>query len=578
MVTLTIDKKTVRVPEGTTILEAARSAKLNIPTLCYLKELNEIGACRICMVEVEGHERLVPSCNNVVAEGMVVHTNSPRVREARRVNLRLLLSQHDVCCTKCTRSGNCKLQELCNDYNLLGDHYIKDLRSTPDDFSNPVVRVENRCIKCMRCVQVCEKVQGMGIWDLMGTGSHTTIGVAKTRTLGESGCTFCGQCITHCPVGGLQERDDTGKVFDALADPKKITVVQVAPAVRSAWAEHFHLDPKFATAQRMVTALKQMGFDYVFDTNFAADLTIMEEGSEFVRRFTHRGKYKWPMFTSCCPGWVRFIKGQFPAYVEQLSTAKSPQAMFGAVAKSYFAKKIGADPHDIFVVSVMPCTAKKAEAALPNLNDACGEADVDVVLTTREIVRMFRGEQINPAVLDETPFDSPLGTGTGAAVIFGATGGVMDAALRSAYYLITGENPDPDAFTAVRGMDGWKEAVFSIPGAGDVRVAVVSGLGNTRKLMNALDEGMVDYDFVEVMACPGGCAGGGGQPIHDGVEMAECRGDVLWNLDKNDKLRFSHENSDVLALYHEYLKEPLSERAHHLLHTDHHGWKMPNEK
>ena len=578
MVTLTIDKKTVRVPEGTTILEAARSAKLNIPTLCYLKELNEIGACRICMVEVEGHERLVPSCNNVVAEGMVVHTNSPRVREARRVNLRLLLSQHDVCCTKCTRSGNCKLQELCNDYNLLGDHYIKDLRSTPDDFSNPVVRVENRCIKCMRCVQVCEKVQGMGIWDLMGTGSHTTIGVAKTRTLGESDCTFCGQCITHCPVGGLQERDDTGKVFDALANPKKITVVQVAPAVRSAWAEHFHLDPKFATAQRMVTALKQMGFDYVFDTNFAADLTIMEEGSEFVRRFTHRGKYKWPMFTSCCPGWVRFIKGQFPAYVEQLSTAKSPQAMFGAVAKSYFAKKIGADPHDIFVVSVMPCTAKKAEAALPNLNDACGEADVDVVLTTREIVRMFRGEQINPAVLDETPFDSPLGTGTGAAVIFGATGGVMDAALRSAYYLITGENPDPDAFTAVRGMDGWKEAVFSIPGAGDVRVAVVSGLGNTRKLMNALDEGTVDYDFVEVMACPGGCAGGGGQPIHDGVEMAECRGEVLWNLDKNDKLRFSHENSDVLALYHEYLKEPMSERAHHLLHTDHHGWKMPNEK
>ena len=578
MVTLTIDRKTVRVPEGTTILEAARSAKLNIPTLCYLKELNEIGACRICMVEVEGHERLVPSCNNVVAEGMVVHTNSPRVREARRVNLRLLLSQHDVCCTKCTRSGNCKLQELCNDYNLLGDHYIKDLRSTPDDFSNPVVRVENRCIKCMRCVQVCEKVQGMGIWDLMGTGSHTTIGVAKTRTLGESDCTFCGQCITHCPVGGLQERDDTGKVFDALADPKKITVVQVAPAVRSAWAEHFHLDPKFATAQRMVTALKQMGFDYVFDTNFAADLTIMEEGSEFVRRFTHRGKYKWPMFTSCCPGWVRFIKGQFPAYVEQLSTAKSPQAMFGAVAKSYFAKKIGADPHDIFVVSVMPCTAKKAEAALPNLNDACGEADVDVVLTTREIVRMFRGEQINPAVLDETPFDSPLGSGTGAAVIFGATGGVMDAALRSAYYLITGENPDPDAFTAVRGMDGWKEAVFSIPGAGDVRVAVVSGLGNTRKLMNALDEGTVDYDFVEVMACPGGCAGGGGQPIHDGVEMAECRGDVLWNLDKNDKLRFSHENSDVLALYHEYLKEPMSERAHHLLHTDHHGWKMPNEK
>ena len=578
MVTLTIDNKTVKVPEGTTILEAARAAKLDIPTLCYLNDLNEIGACRICMVEVEGHERLVPSCNNVVAEGMVIHTNSPRVREARRVNLRLLLSQHDIRCTQCTRSGNCKLQELCNDYNLLGDHYIEDLRNTPDDFSNPVVRIENRCIKCMRCIQVCEKVQGMGIWDLMGTGSRTTIGVSKTRRLGDSDCTFCGQCITHCPVGGLQERDDTGKVFDALANPNKVTVVQIAPAVRSAWAEHYHLDPKFATAQRMVTALKQMGFDYVFDTNFTADLTIMEEGSEFIQRFTHRGKYKWPMFTSCCPGWVRFIKGQFPAYVEQLSTAKSPQAMFGAVAKSYFARKIGVDPHDIFVVSIMPCTAKKAEAALPNLNDACGDPDVDAVLTTREIVRMFRGEQINPATMDETPFDSPLGTGTGAAVIFGATGGVMDAALRSAYYLVTGKNPDPDAFTAVRGMDGWKEAKFSIPGAGDVRVAVVSGLGNTRKLMNAIDAGTVDYDFVEVMACPGGCAGGGGQPIHDGVEMAESRGDVLWTLDKNDKVRFSHENSDVLALYREYLKEPLGERSHHLLHTDHFGWKMPNEK
>ena len=537
MVTLTIDGHAVTVPEDTTILEAARSVHIEIPTLCYLKGINEIGACRICTVEVEGQPRLVPACDNVVSRGMVVHTNSPRVREARRVNLRLLLSQHDTKCTKCTRSGNCKLQQLTNDYNLLGEHYIEDLRNIPDDFSNPVIRLENRCVKCMRCIQICDKVQTMGIWDLMGTGSHTTVGVARTRTLGESDCTFCGQCVTHCPVGGLQEHDDT---------------------------------------QRMVTALKQMGFDYVFDTNFTADLTIMEEGSEFIERFTHRNKYHWPMFTSCCPGWVRFVKSQFPAYIGNLSTAKSPQQMFGAVVKSYLADQLNVDPKKLFVVSIMPCTAKKAEAGLPTMRNAEGDPDVDVVLTTREIVRMFRGEQINPAVLSETPFDSPLGSGTGAAVVFGATGGVMDAALRSAYYLVTGKNPDPDAFHAVRGMDSWKEAKFTIPGAGDVRVAVVSSLGATRKLMNAIDAGEVDYDFVEVMACPGGCAGGGGQPIHDSVEMAASRGDVLWNIDKNTKVRFSHENKDVQALYKEYLRQPLGHKAHMLLHTDHFGWKMPS--
>ena len=402
--------------------------------------------------------------------------------------------------------------------------------------------------------------------------------LSSANTLGESGCTFCGQCITHCPVGGLQEHDDTGKVFDALADTERITVVQMAPAVRSAWADYYHLDPKFATAERMVTALKTMGFDYVFDTDFAADLTIMEEGSEFIDRFTHRNKHRWPMFTSCCPGWVRFLKGQFPSYTENLSTAKSPQQMFGAVAKSYFAQKLGVDPHKIFVVSIMPCTAKKAECALPTMKDACGDPDVDVVLTTREIVRMFRGESINPAVLPETPFDTPLGTGTGAAVVFGATGGVMDAALRSAYYLVTGKNPDADAFSAVRGMDGWKEATFAIPGAGDVHVAVVSGLGNTRRLMHAIDDGKVSYDFVEVMACPGGCAGGGGQPIHDGQELAAYRGDILWSIDKNTKVRFSHENADVQALYREFFRAPLGEKSHHLLHTDHTAWKMPNEK
>ena len=441
-----------------------------------------------------------------------------------------------------------------------------------------MVRIENRCIRCMRCIQVCEKIQGMRIWDVVGTGIRTTVSVGRFRTLGESDCTFCGQCVTHCPVGALQEHDDTGKVWDALADPKKVTVVQIAPAVRAAWAEYYHLDPKFATAKRMVSALKEIGFDYVFDTNFAADLTIMEEGSEFIQRFTHRDRYKWPMFTSCCPGWVRFVKGQFPEYTTNLSTAKSPQAMFGAVAKSFFAEKVGVDPHDMFVVSIMPCTAKKAERALPNLNDACGDPDVDVVLTTREFVRMLRGEQINPTVLEETEFDSPLGTGTGAAVVFGATGGVMDAALRSAYYLITGHNPDPDAFTAVRGMDGWKEAAFEIPGAGRVRVAVVSGLGNTRRLMNDLRDGKASYDFVEVMACPGGCAGGGGQPIHDGQEFAAYRGDILWSIDKNTPVRFSHENPEVRALYNSYFHKPLGERSHQLLHTDLTAWKMPPEE
>ena len=578
MVTLKIDNQIVTVPEGTTILEAAKSVHINIPTLCYLKDINEIAACRLCVVEIEGHVRLVPSCDNVVSEGMVVYTNSPRVREARRVNLRLLLSQHDTQCTKCTRSGNCKLQQLTTDYNLLGEHYVKDLKKTPDDYSNPIVRVTNRCVRCMRCVQICDKVQSMNIWDLIGTGSRTDVGVRNFRTLAESDCTFCGQCVTHCPVGALQERDDTGRVWDALADPKKVTIVQVAPAVRAAWAEHYHLDPKFATAKRMVSCLKEMGFNYVFDTNFAADLTIMEEGSEFIERFTHRDQYRWPMFTSCCPGWMRFVKGQFPDYVQNLSSAKSPQGMFGAVAKSYFAEKIGVDPHDIFVVSVMPCTAKKSECTFPNLNDACGDPDVDVVLTTREMVRMFRGEQLDPTHMPETDFDSPLGSSTGAAVIFGATGGVMDAALRSAYYLVTGENPPADAFTAVRGMDGWKEATFNVPGAGDVRVAVVSGLGNTRRLMYALQNGEVSYDFVEVMACPGGCAGGGGQPIHDGKEMAEYRGGVLWDIDKNMQVRFSHENEDVMKLYREYFDKPLSHRAHHLLHTDLTEWKMPTEK
>ena len=575
MVNAIIDGRSVSVQTGTTILDAAQAAGIPIPHLCYLKGINEIAACRMCVVEVEGIERLVTACDNVVLEGMVVHTNSPRVRRARRTNLRLLLSQHDTSCTTCIRSGNCELQTLAQDLNIHYQPYAVKPERSVIDLDAPLIREAGKCIKCMRCVQICDKVQDMHIWDVAGTGSRTTVDVSFNRLLKDTDCTYCGQCVTHCPTGALTARDDTNAVFRALEDPNITTVIQVAPAVRVAWAESFGLDPAQATTGRMVAALRRVGFDYVFDTNFTADLTIMEEGSEFLQRFTHHDQYRWPMFTSCCPGWVRFVKGQFPAWTDNLSTAKSPQQMFGAVAKSYFAQRKGIDPHKMFVVSVMPCISKKSECRLPTMADACGDPDVDAVLTTRELARVLRSEHIVPSDLPEESFDSPLGSGTGAAVIFGATGGVMDAALRSAYFLVTGRNPDPDAFTEVRGNKPWKEAVYAIPGAGEVKVAVVSGLGNTRRLMEALEKGRVSYDFVEVMACPGGCAGGGGQPIHEGAELASERGGRLWQLDAASSIRFSHENPDIQALYREFLGAPLGEKSHHLLHTNHRGWSMP---
>ena len=575
MVTLTIDKKPVRVPEGTTIMEAARQVHIEIPHLCYLKGINEIAACRMCVVEVEGIERLVTACNTSVEEGMTVYTNSAKVREARRMNIEMLLSEHNSRCPSCVRSGNCSLQKMANDLNIYELEYTPIYKKRPWDRDLPLIRDESKCIKCMRCIQVCDKIQSVYIWDVSGTGTRTTVNVTDDRKLDTTECTYCGQCVTHCPVGALRERDDTERVMRAIEDPDTVTVVQVAPAVRAAWGESLGIDRESATAERMVTALKEVGFDYVFDTDFSADLTIMEEGSEFVERFTHRNMYKWPMFTSCCPGWVRFLKSQYPEFTDNLSTAKSPQQMFGAVAKSYFAEKAGVDPHKMVVVSIMPCLSKKSECAQPVFNDACGDPDVDIVLTTREMVRLFRSEHISVKHLPETPFDSPLGVATGAGVIFGATGGVMDAALRSAYYLITGDNPPADAFTPIRGMEGRKEAVFTIPGAGDVRICVVSGLKNARLLLKDIRAGRAEYDFVEVMACPGGCAGGGGQPIHDGCELAEERGERLWELDRACELRFSHENPEVQTLYEDFLIAPLSERSHHLLHTDHHAWTMP---
>ena len=573
MVNITINGKQIAAKEGSTILAAARENGIIIPSLCYLKDINEIGACRICMVEIEGSDRLAAACNTEVQEGMVIWTNSRRATRARRNNVRLILSTHDCHCPTCTRNQNCSLQLLAGDMNVLLPVYEEKIRKNDWDLSLPLIRHESKCIQCLRCISVCDKIQGMGVWDLLGTGSHAVVGVREGKKITDVNCTFCGQCITHCPVGALRERDDTYKVLNALADPEKVVVLQVAPAVRSAWGEGLGLPKEMATEKRMAAAFRAMSVDYVFDTNFTADLTIMEEGNEFLEKMTHPETFKRPLFTSCCPGWVRFMKLEYPDHVTQLSTAKSPQQMFGAVAKSYFAEKAGIDPEKIFCVSVMPCTAKKYECDVPEVNDAGAGKDVDVVLTTREVDRLIRLMGINVFALEEEEFDSPLGSGTGAAVIFGATGGVMEAALRTAYFVLEGKNPDPDAFKAVRGLDGRKEVTVTIAGI-PVKACVASGLANTRKVMEDIISGKADYDFVEIMACPGGCAGGGGQPIKDGCELAGERGEILYSLDANNPLRCSHDNPDVQALYAEYLEKPLSHRSHELLHTEQITWTL----
>lgn len=562
MVNATINGIDITVEDGTTILAAARKVGVDVPTLCYLKEVNEIGACRVCVVEVEGQDRCVTACNNVVQDGMVIKTNTRKVRTTRKTNVKLILSQHDYECASCVRSGNCTLQSLANELNISEMPYDSILEKNKWDKNFPLLRANDKCIKCMRCVQICDNIQGMHVWDVVNTGSRTTVNIAKNKTIQETKCTLCGQCVVNCPVGALRERDDVGYVLDAVENEDIITVVQIAPAVRTAWGEGFGLSKEFATAKRLVSALRKVGFDYIFDTTFSADLTIMEEGSELLHRLPEIKESGLPMFTSCCPGWVNFVKKEYPQYLERLSTAKSPQQMFGAVTKSYYAEKLGVEPEKIFCVSIMPCLAKKDEITWD------GRGDVDAVLTTREVERMLKSFFIKTEELQEEEFDNPLGMGSGAGVIFGATGGVMEAALRSAYFLVNKTNPEPDAFQCVRGLEGWKEAKFTING-NILKVAVASSLSNARKLMDAIAAGKVKYDFVEVMACPGGCINGGGQPIKDDYDKVAARTKVLYGLDKVNNLRFSHENPEVIQCYKDYFEEPLSEKAHELLHTKH---------
>ena len=559
MVNITIDNHTIAVPSGTTIMEAAASIHIPIPKLCYLKDINEIGACRVCVVEIEGQDHLVTSCNNVVEEGMTIYTNSPKVRRNRKHTVEMILSQHDAQCATCVRSGNCTLQTVANDLNIVDSPYKKEICIEEWDTRYPLVRDASKCVKCMRCIQVCDKIQGMHIWDVSGTGARTTVGVSENRDIKTADCALCGQCITHCPTGALRERDDTDKLYRALEDKDTIVVAQIAPAVRAAWGESLGLSREEATVEKIVDA---------FDTTFSADLTIMEEGTEFVERFTNGDLDMYPMFTSCCPGWVRFIKSQYPQMVNRLSSAKSPQEMFGAVMKTAFAKKMNIDPDRIFALSIMPCVAKKDEREKPLFHGEFAGHGVDCVLTTRELDRLIRADHIDPKTLKDAAFDTPFTEGTGAGVIFGATGGVMEAALRSAYYLITGKNPEVDAFKQIRGVNknGWTEAQFEIAG-NTIDIAVVSGLQNTRNLMEAIQKREVHYHFVEVMACPGGCVGGGGQPIHEGKELASDRGSNLYFLDKTAHLRFSHENPDIKHLYDEYFGSPGSHKAHQLLHV-----------
>lgn len=562
--TVTIDGRIVEVPAGSTVLAAARKAGVEIPTLCYHPDLQVRAVCRVCLVEIEGQRLLQPACAYPAGSNMVVHTNTPKVREARRMAVELLLARHPQDCLSCIRNQHCELQTLADQLGIREIRFEHKTRNLTADHSSPsIVREPDKCILCRRCVSACHDVQGVGILYPVNRGVETIVAPPAGALLDDIACTMCGQCIHACPVGAIHEQDQTDEVWAVLADPEKHVVVQTAPAVRVALGEELGMEPGAIVTGKMVTALRRLGFDRVFDTDFTADLTILEEGHELLERLKNGGKT--PMITSCSPGWIKFIEHYYPQLLEHVSSCKSPQQMFGALAKSYYAEKMGIDPTKIYVVSIMPCTAKKYEAQRPEMCQN-GIADVDVVLTTRELGRMLRQAGINFDELDSDKFDDPLGISTGAAVIFGATGGVMEAALRTVYEVVTGLELETLDFEEVRGLEGIKESTVDLSGA-KVKVAVAHGLGNAARLLDKIADGTADYQFIEIMCCPGGCIGGGGQPIPTNTEVRRKRIDAIYREDAGMPLRKSHANPAVDRLYKEYLIEPLGEKSHHLLHT-----------
>lgn len=571
MIHLTVNNRPVSVPDGTTILDAAKKLGINIPTLCYLNlhdinYVNETASCRVCMVEVEGFKKLFPACATPVTQNMRVHTDTAKTIQARRHIIELLLSDHPNSCLTCAKSMNCELQKLANDLGIRKLHYNGEMSSHPvDSDSLSILKDPNKCILCQRCKTICNEVQTVGALATIGRGFNTYVGSVFDRPMHETTCTFCGQCVAVCPTGALTEMNNIGQVWNLINDKTKTVVVQTAPAVRVALGEEFGLEPGAVVTGKMVNALRRIGFAKVFDTNFAADVTIVEEASEFVHRFKNGGKL--PMLTSCCPGWVNFFENQFPDLLDIPSSCKSPHEMFGAITKHYLAAKMGVKKEDMILVSVMPCVAKKFEAARPELAER-GTRDVDAVITTRELAIMIKEMGINFDALDENDdFDNPLGESSGAGTIFGVTGGVIEAALRTAYEWITGEELEKMEFEDLRGLKGIKKAQIDIGGE-KVRIGVVSGLGNARRLLEKIRSGEEQFHAVEIMACPGGCIAGGGQPYHHGkLDILEKRADALYSEDEKKVIRQSHKNLSVQKIYEEFLGDIYGESAHFYLHT-----------